>query len=1442
MTGIIGLTQGLYQLHFIARDNADNETPLELNNLKVDQTPPQLTSARLELILSKGRYLSGGTISGSWAAADNLFGVKGLRYWIVENRGAESGEGKLIASNLIGLTLPGETGKEYYLAIAAEDQAGNRSPVTYLGPILLDRTPPQVSLTLTGLKACGSSLYTFDLANLNLETTATDPETGITKQEITIVTANTGQPVASSGDWSVLKSAALLPGEKYRISFRAVNGVELESQTFSEEFTFDNTAPQNLILTGPTATLSSGEQAIFTVNASEPESAIVEYHLAIVSSASGEKITTLVPGNQNGWIILNSNTSPAEFRVELPTVPDETYYPVVEVLNAAGLKNATSGKEFSINNHQEKVVVGDQGPYTMFADRLTGWWKYTGIKAISGYQYRILNQDNQVVLDCQPTTETMLTVPGLQLESGKQYRVEVQANFNDGSNSDSGFSPGVTVDTSQAEITKLETPVDTTSGELTVHWAGKDDQSNISRVLVALGSDYYKTDITEGWVDILANSARLTRKANGNSLKLETGRRYYLTLRLINGAGLVSEKAAPGIMIDDTPPPVPIVTDQGVVINTSPYQPLEANWIWSLTDPESGIVKYQWAILEFGQDIATATWHDGDPSQKVSQTIDQFPRQHGKTYYFAVKAINGAGLSSIGYSDGILVDATAPFIPRVILFDAINLGNPLAPEVNYITSNQRLGLWIDSLDPDELIFGEHIDEYRYAWGKPLEVDQMIRLIATKAFFTLNNPRINEGEITVFLGECRNLAQLLSPTGYSTGVVLDTGAPKLINLRSGVSGNTLLFDWEVIPSVSPVAYYKINLVRESELNSPPDTWINVGLNSSYVMDGEGKEDGNYRLLVVGYNQAGTPSRRQGDIDEWGVSPRITIDREPPALTKFSYDSYAADQLNVQVEAKDKTSGIGGYQYALGSKSNPLQYSGGWVDLEERAGWIQFNIATANIPHNTEVYLTVRAKDNVGLWSVAQVSNRIIIDHTSPTIPEITCGSYTTNRNQISGISYKSNDPESGLTHYRLGVVPSKGASWLYTDEAPINEFNRILSNLSLIEAEAYYLAMQTRNATGVWSDVGYSQLITVDTIPPELVFPKRDSTIVLNHPPLDIEYTLSEPAEVQFTLIFANGSFKQYTYTGKSGLNVFAFNEDQPQTYQLTAKSVDPAGNVGDEKSQKIRVNAPPRIHLPSEFYTRPGYPLELMAAVVDPDGQSGQSLVYRWDPGDGGTAVFGPAPTYRYTKLGDYTLTLTVTDNDGGVKVATAKVKVENTVRGSLWMDETWSGTQHIYGDVTVPAGVTLTILPGTAIIAEDNSSLIVQGSLKIQGGRFSAASGATGGWNGIYLEGTANIDQVTIEDAIRGISAVGSASITISNSILKLNQVGLHVYGTRPEVRNCSFQENSLYGIKEDEGGRPLVISCSFFGNGMDYYHETLTEITMDELNQIEGNSGNHK
>ncbi|MFH1413702.1 MAG: hypothetical protein ABIG56_02535, partial [Candidatus Omnitrophota bacterium] len=104
----------------------------------------------------------------------------------------------------------------------------------------------------------------------------------------------------------------------------------------------------------------------------------------------------------------------------------------------------------------------------------------------------------------------------------------------------------------------------------------------------------------------------------------------------------------------DTTAPTPFdVTDEGET--TTKTDQLYASWT-SSDDPESGLAEYKYKIT---QDSITGTMIREWPSTGTTPyvTAGGLNLQTGKTYYFTVKAINGAGLWSEASSDGIVIEA-----------------------------------------------------------------------------------------------------------------------------------------------------------------------------------------------------------------------------------------------------------------------------------------------------------------------------------------------------------------------------------------------------------------------------------------------------------------------------------------------------------------------------------------------------------------------------------------------------------------------------------------------------------------------------------------------------------------------------------------------------------------------------------------------------------------
>ena len=106
--------------------------------------------------------------------------------------------------------------------------------------------------------------------------------------------------------------------------------------------------------------------------------------------------------------------------------------------------------------------------------------------------------------------------------------------------------------------------------------------------------------------------------------------------------------------IDLTRPTNPVVSDDGK--STTGLTELHASWTSS--DVDSGVAEYRYAIgtTSGGTDVVNWTSVGTD----TSVTKARLKLRAGTTYYFAVKAHNGQGLSSdVGISDGIVAQGTA---------------------------------------------------------------------------------------------------------------------------------------------------------------------------------------------------------------------------------------------------------------------------------------------------------------------------------------------------------------------------------------------------------------------------------------------------------------------------------------------------------------------------------------------------------------------------------------------------------------------------------------------------------------------------------------------------------------------------------------------------------------------------------------------------------------
>ncbi|MHC4556310.1 MAG: lamin tail domain-containing protein [Planctomycetota bacterium] len=132
---------------------------------------------------------------------------------------------------------------------------------------------------------------------------------------------------------------------------------------------------------------------------------------------------------------------------------------------------------------------------------------------------------------------------------------------------------------------------------------------------------------------------------------------------------------------------------------------------------------------------------------------------------------------------------------------------------------------------------------------------------------------------------------------------------------------------------------------------------------------------------------------------------------------------------------------------------------------------------------------------------------------------------------------------------------------------------------------------------------------------------------------------------------------------------------------------------------------------------------------------------------------------------------------------------------GSLIEDTVWAaqeGPYSITGELVVPAGISLTILPGTSVFFYPDAQITIHGQLIAEGTeyeliRFTRTPLAIGTWNGIQFVNTMNDNRITY--AVIEYGRTNDGMIGLENSNLLLDHVTLD----NTDLRRISTIDSSL-------------------------------------------------
>ncbi|MEN6356852.1 MAG: PQQ-binding-like beta-propeller repeat protein [Armatimonadota bacterium] len=410
-------------------------------------------------------------------------------------------------------------------------------------------------------------------------------------------------------------------------------------------FGSDTTPPPAPAVTddGIYSTLSSTLHASWSCD--DPESGIKQYEYAIGTAPGGDD---LVPFTDAG-------TATHITRADLALVNGADYYFSVRATNGAGLVGDIGTSDGIRVDYTPPIrpLVIDDGNWTSSSSQLhIVFGSGDAESGIDHYEYSIGTADglSDVLGWTRSGAAREQTITGLILSHGVAYYASVRA-YNRAGLMSEGYSNGIKPDLTKPVIDSITTSATSTQIKAAINASDPESGVSLTQYVLLTSPD---VPASPDWQSAVSGQEVVINGSfNWNTT-------YYIAARTKNGVGVWSNiEVSEAIKVDDTPPSTPVVTDDGAYsTNTT-----SLNAGWSSQDAETGIKEYAYCVGTSAGMDDTIAWR---ATTHNSISLTGLALVNGYTYYFTVRATNGAGLvSTNGSSDGITIDTTAPSTPIV---------------------------------------------------------------------------------------------------------------------------------------------------------------------------------------------------------------------------------------------------------------------------------------------------------------------------------------------------------------------------------------------------------------------------------------------------------------------------------------------------------------------------------------------------------------------------------------------------------------------------------------------------------------------------------------------------------------------------------------------------------------------------------------------------------
>jgi hypothetical protein len=584
---------------------------------------------------------------------------------------------------------------------------------------------------------------------------------------------------------------------------------------------------------------------------------------------------------------------------QAPTQPSGDRYFHIAAVDSANQWSPTTHYRAKVDVQPPTTPSVNDGvsSWSQATTRAVTWSSSDAQSGLSRFWYGI----SPSALTSAPGTSTGAAMSGFPQGTSTIY---VVAEDNLGSRSATGTHL-VYVDTSAPS-----TPVVTDEGQYTpfttrtaASWTATDTYSGVASYEYAIGTTPGGTQ-TRDWT-----SVGLATSVNAQSLVMTYGTTYYVSVRAQDGVGkLSSVGTADGITPMLAALSDPTVTDDG----TSTASGGSIHGAWTAV---SGAQAYRVSVGSSPLAVDLAGWGSDLPTTPLEATRSPLTIPDGTTAYFNVQGKNIFGdYGAAGASDGILVDSSPPATPTAS-FDGTVSASTSTVHFSLVATDPHSGLSSVSYALGTTAGGTDVK----TWTS----------VAPASDITATGLNMGDGSQVYASVRATNMLGAIGGTGTSGALLIDSSKPDAFTLTTPTAGFWIAstqptFTWNPVSDTGS-GVRRLELVIDGSV----DRTLGPGATQTTAqtaLSAQGAHTWTVRAFD-GAENTRTPTAETFNLD-W--TPPST-----PMVTMTVASQFGTDHLAASWSAADTPSGVGAYEYAIGSAPG----------LTDVRGWTNAGLATS-----------------------------------------------------------------------------------------------------------------------------------------------------------------------------------------------------------------------------------------------------------------------------------------------------------------------------------------------------------------------------------------------------------------------------------------------------------------------------------------------------------------